>query len=157
MIDYSKSNLNQNNSQSNVDPEMLRKILSPDQEHLAHQLQISHQSKERIGDIKIKDQQKSEDAILAVIAYLWVLVLIPLISDGMSDFTRYHGRQGLRLAIFITVWMFVWWLLFYYLSFGIWIIWAVNALILYWIISGIIHVVNQEQKPLFLLGVGTKK
>ncbi len=140
-------------SQNAVDPETLSKILNPEEEHLSHQLQIDSQTRQRIGNIQIKDQKKSEDTILAVIAYFWVLALIPLISVGMSDFIRYHARQGMRLAIFITVWMFVWWLLFYYLSYGIWIIWGVNALILFWIISGVIHVVNQERKPLFIIGV----
>jgi uncharacterized membrane protein len=146
-----------NNSQNTLDPETLSKLLNPEEKHLAHQLQISSQTRQRIESIKIKDQEKSEDTVLALIAYFWILALIPMLTIGLSDFVKYHARQGIRLAIFITVWMFVWWLLFYYLSYGIWIIWVINVLILFWIISGVIHVANQEKKPLFLIGqIGEK-
>lgn len=148
---------NQENKNSAVDPETLKNLLDPESKHISSQLQVNSETRERISNIKIEDQQKSEDNVLAIIAYFWILALIPYLTTGLSDFVKYHARQGLVLSVFITIWMLVWWLLFYYLSYGIWIIWAVNALILVWIITGVTGVAAGEKKPLFLIGkIGEK-
>ena len=43
---------------------------------------------------------KKTDRSLALFAYLWVLVLIPLLAWGKDDFIHWHARQGLVLFLF---------------------------------------------------------
>lgn len=97
-------------------------------------------------------QDESRDHILAVISYLWVFCLIPYLTIGMTDYVRYHAKQGLLLAIILTFWLFVWWILTYFLSFGEWIVWAINAIFAIFIIIGMLNAINGKKKSLPIIG-----
>jgi uncharacterized membrane protein len=40
-----------------------------------------------------------DDKVLAALSYLWVLVLIPLLKPGGSEFVKFHSRQGFLLFL----------------------------------------------------------
>lgn len=42
---------------------------------------------------------KKTDRSLALFAYVWALVLIPLLAWGKDDFIHFHARQGLILFL----------------------------------------------------------
>lgn len=41
----------------------------------------------------------SDNKLMALLSYLWLLVLIPLFANKNSDFVRFHTNQGLVLLI----------------------------------------------------------
>lgn len=43
---------------------------------------------------------RKTDRSFALFAYLWALVLIPLLAWGKDDFIHFHARQGLTLFLF---------------------------------------------------------
>lgn len=48
-----------------------------------------------------RDQQVNEGKIFAILGYLWILCIIPLVFKKENTFVLNHGRQG--LVIFISV------------------------------------------------------
>lgn len=48
-----------------------------------------------------------DDKVMAALSYLWVLVLIPLLKPGKSEFVKFHSRQGFLLFIVEVVLMVV--------------------------------------------------
>ena len=40
-----------------------------------------------------------DDKVMAALSYLWVLVLIPLLKPGKSEFVKFHSRQGFLLFL----------------------------------------------------------
>lgn len=90
---------------------------------------------------------------MAVFAYLWVLIVIPFLTEAKNDpFVKFHLRQGLALLIFEVVGWFV--------SMFIWIIPILGALLiwLWWIagfalaIVGIMNALNGHEKELPFIG-----
>jgi len=60
-----------------------------------------------------KDSEVLEGKIFAVLAYLSILCIIPLIMKKENDFVLFHGKQGLvifvgEVAIFISSIIFPW-------------------------------------------------
>lgn len=86
--------------------------------------------------------------VMAVLAYLGILFLIPLLAAKESPYARYHTNQGLILFIFIFVCSIL----------GVipvlgWIIAIVGYI--FWIvcaIMGIINAIGGKMKPLPLIG-----
>ena len=96
-----------------------------------------------------------QNKVMAILAYLSWLVLIPLFAAKESKFARYHCNQGIILAIAeIIVWVI----------FGIlsiipyvgWIFIALNSLIslvcLVFAVTGIINAANGKAKELPFIG-----
>lgn len=53
-----------------------------------------------------EDKEVKEGKIYGVIAYLWILCLIPLLLKKENKFALFHGKQGLVLFIFeIALWV----------------------------------------------------
>ena len=87
----------------------------------------------------------SENKLWALLAYLGILCLVPLLAKKDSSFAQFHAKQGLVLLIgWVVSWIPV---------FG-WIIW-VGVVILS--IIGILNVLSGEMKPLPLIGDAAKK
>ena len=89
----------------------------------------------------------SSNKVMAVLAYLGILVLVPLLAAKESKFARFHTNQGLILLICSIV------------SFAIgkipsiaFISWILNIAILILAIIGIINAVKGETKELPLVG-----
>jgi uncharacterized membrane protein len=50
-------------------------------------------------EAKTPEKNMSSDNVYAVLAYLWILCLIPVLMKKDDDFVRFHTRQGLALFI----------------------------------------------------------
>ena len=55
-------------------------------------------------EAKKQDKKDQEDRLLAALSYVFILGLIPYISEKKDDFTRFHMRQGLALFV---IWLVV--------------------------------------------------
>jgi len=98
-------------------------------------------------------KQNSKDAednkVYAVLAYIGILVLVPLLAAKESKFAQYHANQGLILLIaglivgFASSLPIIGWFL----------IGPIGSLALLALaIIGIVNAVNGEMKPLPLIG-----
>ena len=96
---------------------------------------------------------KAGGNIMAVFAYLWILIVIPFLTDSKNDpFVKYHLKQGLTLLIlevagwflnFILIWIpFLGWLI----MLAWWLASFVFAII------GIMSVLNGHEKELPVIG-----
>ena len=68
-----------------------------------------------------KQAVSRDERVMGVLAYLWVLCLLPLLSRKDSEFCQFHAKQGLVLFILeVLGWLIFWvplvgWLLFIYI------------------------------------------
>jgi uncharacterized membrane protein len=102
------------------------------------------------------------DKIMGVLAYLGVLVLIPLLAAKDSKFAQFHAKQGLTLflgevILFVLNWVVTIILFSSVAGLGIGsllsiVLWVVGVLFVVLSIIGIINVINGEQKPLPVVG-----
>lgn len=101
-----------------------------------------------------KKANSDNDKLMGILAYLGILVIVPIIAGGDSKFIKYHANQGLvniLFAIAIGVLGFV--LAFIpYINFILIFYWVLYFVPTVFAILGIINVVNGEQKPLPLIG-----
>lgn len=97
-------------------------------------------------------QDIEQNKVMGILAYLGILVLIPIFAAKESPFARYHANQGLNLALLaLGVWVISWILL--RISWALAIIFnLVYILILVLAIIGIINVVNGRARELPLIG-----
>jgi uncharacterized membrane protein len=82
--------------------------------------------------------------IVSILAYLNILVLIPLLFARKSQFAQYHARQGLALLIFEVVFSFT-----FYVAVIPWIFAFLTSIM---IIVGIINVITGHERRLPLIG-----
>jgi uncharacterized membrane protein len=96
--------------------------------------------------------------LMAVFSYLWVLIIIPFLTDAKEDpFVKYHLKQGLVLIIFEAVGWFLGLVLVWIPVIGwliVWLWWLASFVL---IIIGIINVVNGEEKELPYIGQYAKR
>ncbi|MFC1479846.1 DUF4870 domain-containing protein [Candidatus Omnitrophota bacterium] len=45
------------------------------------------------------EEKKTQENVYAILSYLWVLCLIPILMKKEDEFVRFHARQGLMLFI----------------------------------------------------------
>jgi uncharacterized membrane protein len=93
---------------------------------------------------KLNLRKVNSMTILAILAYLYILVLIPIIFGSKKPFIQYHARQGMALLIVWVLFAFS-----FYLPLAPWII---ALFIVVCIIVGIINVVTGHERPLPLIG-----
>jgi uncharacterized membrane protein len=104
-------------------------------------------------------QDIATNKTMTILAYLGILVLIPLFAVKNSPYTRFHANQGLLLficeAILGILWMiiasalmFVWGLLTFFSI----IFWLVSIVLLVLAILGIVNAVNGRAKELPVIG-----
>lgn len=90
---------------------------------------------------------------MAIFAYLWILIIIPFLTDGKDDpFVKFHLKQGLALIIFDVIGWFVSALIGWFPIIGwliVWLFW-ITSLVL--VIIGIMNVLNGREKELPLIG-----
>lgn len=94
---------------------------------------------------EIDPADAGNNKLMGVLAYLGVLVLIPLIAAKGSKFARFHVNQGLILLICGVVSWFVG-------SISTTLAWVLNTAIFVLAILGIVNVVKGETKELPLIG-----
>ena len=111
------------------------------------------------------DTDAQDNKIMGVLAYLGILVLVPIFAAKESPFARYHANQGLVLAIAEIIFAIVYSIITAILTaamigigaFGIlavistllgllWILFAVLAII------GIVNAAGGKYKPLPVIG-----
>lgn len=86
-----------------------------------------------------------ENKLWAVLGYLGILCLIPLLLKKDSEFAKYHGKQGL---ILLLGWIVSW------IPFLGWIVWLVVAILS---IIGILNALGGKMTPLPLVGQYAEK
>lgn len=109
------------------------------------------------GDYTAADVQDGK--VMGILAYLGILVLIPIFAEKKNPFVRYHTNQGLVLfvaeVIFAIAYNIVIWIILmvswrlYFLS-GI--IGLLSIVFLVLAILGIVNVVNGKAKELPVIG-----
>ncbi len=105
----------------------------------------------------------NQNKMMGVLAYLGILVLIPLFAAKESKFARYHTNQGLILLILYGILLVfnillgaVWRIRFFYASVAhpavTWITFLLSIPLLVLSIIGIVNVVNGKVKELPVVG-----
>lgn len=100
-------------------------------------------------------QGSSSNIGMAILAYIGILVIIPLVTNKDDQFVKFHSKQGLVLLIIeIVIWAFSsFFFMVPFLGFFIgqlfWLVWlGVVALI----IIGIMNAANGQMKELPIIG-----
>jgi uncharacterized membrane protein len=93
---------------------------------------------------KFNLRKVNSTTILAILSYLYILVLIPIIFGSKKPFIQYHTRQGMALLVL--------WVLFSFSFFLPLLPWIIGLFIIVCIVVGIINVVTGHERPLPLIG-----
>lgn len=92
---------------------------------------------------------KNNNKIMAVLCYIWILWIIPILTDAKNDpFVRFHINQGIILTIFSLV---IWVIGFIPVIGGI-VEWVGGIALFILSIIGIINAINMEEKPVPVVG-----
>lgn len=87
----------------------------------------------------VEEKDIKDNKLWALLSYLGVLVVLPLIMKKDSKFTQFHVKQGL---VVLAGWILSW------LPFGP----VIGIVALVFSILGIVNVLNGEQKKLPIVG-----
>lgn len=100
-------------------------------------------------------QDINDNKAMAILAYLHILVLIPLLAAPNSKFARFHTNQGFILFIFAVAAEIICTILGF-IPFGGFIAWLVGGLChLAWlalVIIGVVNAANGKAKELPIIG-----
>lgn len=97
-----------------------------------------------------KDAQ--DNKIMGILAYLGILVLIPIFAAKESPFARFHANQGLLLLIANVAFSIIYYILMF-ISLTVGMIFGILSIgILVLIIIGIINAAKGEMKELPIIG-----
>ena len=110
--------------------------------------------------ITVDPKDAQDNKIMGILAYLGILVLVPIFAAKDSPFARYHANQGLVLIIVIIALSIVLAILtpiFAFVSLALVVLTGLlNAVVgigaLVFVIIGIINAAKGEMKPLPLIG-----
>ena len=97
------------------------------------------------ADMAQNDIEKNK--VFAVLAYLSILVLIPIFAAKDSKFARFHANQGLILLIISVLGSIIGKIL--HLGF---IAWIINVLVFVFAVIGIVRVIKGQAKELPYIG-----
>lgn len=92
--------------------------------------------------------KKEEGNAIAILSYIGILVLVPLLTAKEDEFVKYHAKQGLVLFIAEVATTLIAWIpvIGWLIGFVAWIIWLVLS------IMGIVNVLGSKKKPLPFIG-----
>ncbi len=94
---------------------------------------------------EVKSSGGQKNVGMAVLSYLGILVLVPLLTDAKNDpFVKFHIKQGLALLIVDIIASFIVWV-----PFVGWILWL-GIVVLF--IIGIVNAASGKEKELPLIG-----
>jgi len=91
----------------------------------------------------------NDNRVVAILAYIWILFLVPLLGAKQSKFAQFHAYQGVTLFIVWVLINIVAYFLPHTLS-GLTTILTLGALVL--AIIGVLNAYNGRAKPLPLIG-----
>jgi uncharacterized membrane protein len=104
-------------------------------------------------DVETTDAERNK--VFAILAYLGILFLVPLLAAKDSPFARYHANQGLTLFLAWIVLTVARTILFYIPVVG-WIfalaLWVVDIGLLVLMVMGIINAAQGKMEPLPVIG-----
>lgn len=100
-------------------------------------------------EIIYDDRDITSNKVMAILAYIWILVLVPLLAAKDSKFAQFHAYQGITLFIAWVAVNAIGMLLPYSLS-GLVTIGGIGILVLS--IIGIMNAYQGKAKPLPLIG-----
>lgn len=89
---------------------------------------------------------------MAALSYLWILVLVPLLTAKDSKFAKHHAKQGLVLLIAEVIFGFVGWILAMIPVLGWLIFAAIQIYFLVMVIMGLVNALNGKYWKMPLLG-----
>ncbi|XOB41900.1 MAG: DUF4870 domain-containing protein [Candidatus Nealsonbacteria bacterium] len=100
-----------------------------------------------------EEKKEKEKNLIAILSYIGILFLIPLLACKDDAFAQFHAKQGLVLFIAEIATSLIAWIpiIGWFIGFIAWIIWLVLSII------GIINVVSGKQVPLPIIGKFAKK
>ncbi len=97
--------------------------------------------------------KKEQPNIMAIMSYISVLCLIPILTKEKDEFVKFHAKQGLVLFIGEVAT----WIVFIIVPF----LWFLgNLLGIFWLalsVIGIVNVVNKKKKEVPLVGKFAEK
>jgi len=107
-----------------------------------------------------KVSKKGQKNILAIISYIGILCLVPILMKEKDEFVKFHARQGLVLFICEIIS----WIVFYYI-FNVWfyvyfLLFLGNLVGLVWVILSIIGIMNvlaNKKQEIPIVGQFAKK
>jgi len=112
------------------------------------------------GNITVDPKDAQDNKVMGILAYLGILVLVPIFAAKESPFARFHANQGLVLvialiAIYIVVAILAAILIF--ISYALAILVTLLYLVVWlgWVVFAIIGIINAskgEMKELPLIG-----
>lgn len=93
-------------------------------------------------------KEGGDDNMIAILSYIGILFLVPMLAAKDNEFAKYHAKQGLVLFIAEIATALVAWIPFIGWIIGLvaWIMWLVLS------IMGIVNVVGGKKKPLPIIG-----
>ena len=95
-----------------------------------------------------------KNTLMAVLAYLGILIIIPLLMAKSDSFVKFHIKQGLVLVV---IELAIWALGMTMIGWQLWqLLQLVNLGVLILAIIGIVNVVQGKEKELPLLGSFSK-
>jgi uncharacterized membrane protein len=97
---------------------------------------------------KSKEKKEEENKFMAVLAYLGILVIIPLMVARDRPFVKFHIKQGLLLVI---GWALVWAIQMVYIPFNF-LASALWFVIFVLTVLGILNAVSGKEKELPVIG-----
>ena len=101
---------------------------------------------------KEEKKEKGKD-LIAILSYIGILFLVPLLASKDNAFAQFHAKQGLvlfiaEIATYLVIWIpFIGW----FIGMIAWVIWLILSII------GIMNVVNGKEVPLPVIGKFAKK
>ena len=124
------------------------------QESLEEKFQAMNNTADTTNEHNPQDIEQNK--VMAILAYLGILVLIPLFAATESKFARFHTNQGLILCIcgfalylVVQILLAISWKLAAVLGIFMWIIWLAITVLA---IIGIINAAKGRAKELPLIG-----
>ena len=95
-----------------------------------------------------KTPKKEEKDLTAILSYIGILLIIPLLVAKDDPFVKFHVKQGLVLLVAEIATMVIAWIpiLGWFVGFIAWILWLILS------IMGIMNVLNGKKTPLPIIG-----
>ncbi len=90
--------------------------------------------------------------VMAILAYLWILFLIPIFLAKGSKFAKYHANQGLVLFVCVTVVSVAAGILTGILPILGIVFWVVDLFFILLMVVGILNAVNGKARILPVIG-----
>ena len=102
---------------------------------------------------KNETPKKEEKDLTAILSYIGILFLVPLLMCKDNRFAQFHAKQGMVLFIAEVATMMIAWIpiLGWLAGFIAWITWIILSLI------GIMNVLGGKQVPLPIIGKFAEK